>query len=224
MPLLAPTLLLGTGIQEARRAGDGGRDAGQSARIDVQQQAGKGGASGSGRRGAVAGAAGVRSTGGRAVRHPVMDQERNSRVSKKVEGLAGGGIGRHDDGRVRTEGGRGEVGVGHEGYVGSLAVAGGEMQLGRVEGSVAVRKGVRVRPGRDGQAEWGRRTYEARVLEAGDDLWGESGGNVRMGGRGGGLVCERGVVAVRHDAVRQAGLDGAERDAGRMRGAAPRCS
>lgn len=58
---------------------------------------------------------------------------------------------------------------------------------GEAEGSVAVR-----------QAEWGRRTYEAGVLEAGDHLWGQGGCDVRMGGRGGGLVAERGVVAVRH--------------------------
>lgn len=63
-----------------------------------------------------------------------MDQERDSRVRKEVEGLAGSGIGCHDDGRVRTEWGRGEVGVGHQGDVGSLAVAGSKMELGRSGG------------------------------------------------------------------------------------------
>ena len=54
---------------------------------------------------------------------PVVDEKRDAGVGHEVIGFAGGRVGGHDDCWVRVEGGRGEVGVGHEGYVGGQVIA-----------------------------------------------------------------------------------------------------
>lgn len=66
---------------------------------------------------------------GWAVGYPVMDEEGNVGVGGEVVHLFGGGVGGHDDfGEVVAVGGGGEVGVVHEGDVGDVVVAGGQVE------------------------------------------------------------------------------------------------
>ena len=51
-------------------------------------------------------------------------------------GFAGGGIGGHDNCRVRVKRSRGEIGIGHERNVGGEAIACCQMELGGVSVSV----------------------------------------------------------------------------------------
>jgi hypothetical protein len=61
--------------------------------------------------------------------YPVVYQKGDAWVGLEVESFAGCGVCGHYYDRVRAERGRGEVGVVHEGDVGSEVGAGCEMEL-----------------------------------------------------------------------------------------------
>ena len=61
--------------------------------------------------------------------NPVVHQERDTRVGDEIQGLFGGWIRGHDDGRVRRERRRGKVGIVHEGDVRKEVSTGSEVEL-----------------------------------------------------------------------------------------------
>lgn len=69
------------------------------------------------------------SASGRTVGYPVMHQQGNTGVAQQVVGLPRGGVGGHDDGRIRVVGSRGKIGVGHKGNMGSQVVTCCQMKL-----------------------------------------------------------------------------------------------
>lgn len=129
MTLFAPRLLLRARLEETRLAGNRGRNTGQGTRVQVEQEACERGAGSRGGRRALAFSLGIGRPGRWTVGHPVVDQERDPRVREEVVGLAGRGVGGHDDGRVGVVGSRREVGVGHEGDVWGEVITCCQMQL-----------------------------------------------------------------------------------------------
>ncbi len=112
MTFLTPGLFLTALIDDPCGAIDGCTYAAQSTGVDVEKKTCQTRSCGLWWRRAFAG--GVRDACWRAVRDPIMDQQRYSRVVDEIEGLFGGGVGGHDDDGAGVVRGGGKVGIVHE--------------------------------------------------------------------------------------------------------------
>lgn len=176
MLCLVPLLLGAAGGHDLGKAVDGGADTAERCRVHAEQQLGE--RSGARARTGGRGRAGSLVEGGRAMGHPVVDEQRDEGVAGQVVCLLGRVRGGHDDGRVRRVGRRRQVGVVHEGDVRYIVGCRREMELRR--GSVE--RGV-------GSTAEAAGAYKAGVLQTDGHLFGQA----IVGRHGAGVM---GVVVV----------------------------
>ena len=143
MLLLGPLLLLAAGLEYHCLPVHRARDARHGGRVHLHEHVGE--AAGAAADGA-AFALGAGGDVGRAGADPVVGEEGDVGVLEEIEGFLGGGVGGHDDEGTGGEAGAGvgmwiggvvegvggEVGVVHEGDMGPVVGAGGEVELRRM--------------------------------------------------------------------------------------------